>query len=125
MLHAGGDTVFLDTLDVRDNHLTCKIWILTHVLEVTSVERSTADIDARTEKDILLAVACLLTYAAAVKERHLLVPCSCKVYKGRECSTGVICPACLIPLIPKDFRTDAVRTVCVPYFRNAETRNTT
>ena len=125
MLYAGCNTIFLYTLYIRNHHLACEVWVLTHVLEVTSVERSTADVDTRAEKDVLLAVTSLLTDAAAIKERHLLVPCCSKVYKGRESCTRVVCPAGLIPLIPKNLRTDAVRTVCVPYFRNTETWNTT
>ena len=76
--------VFLNTFYVRDNHLTCEIRVLAHILEVTSVERSAADVDARSQKDVLLAVARLFTDAAAVEEGHFLVPCRCKVDECRE-----------------------------------------
>ena len=124
VLYTGSNTILLNTFYIRYNHLARKERILTHILEVTAIERSTANIDTRTKKNILLTVACLLSDAAAIKERHLLIPCCSKIHKCRKRSTRVICPASLIPLIPKYLRTDTMRTVCVPYFRNAKTRNT-
>ena len=87
MLNAGCYTVFLYTLYIWSHHLACKVWVLAHILEVTSVKRSTADIDTRAKKNILLAVTGLLTDTASVKESHLLIPCCRKVYKSRECCT--------------------------------------
>ena len=125
MLYACCYAVLLDSLHIRNHHLTCKIWIFTHIFEVTAVKRSTAYVDSGTEKDVLLAVACFLTDASSVKERHFLVPCSSEVYQSRESRAGVVCPACLIPVIPKHLRTDSVRAIRVPYFRNSKTRNST
>ena len=125
MLHTSCHTVLLDTFHIRNHHLSGKVRVLTHILEITSIKRSTADVDSRTEKDVLLAVTRLFTDAAAIKEGHFLVPCRRKINKSRESRAGVIGPSCLIPLVPKHFGTDSVRTVSVPYFRDTQTRHST
>ena len=87
MLYTCSNTILLDTLYIRHNHLTRKVRILTHILEVTSVKRCTTYVHSRTEKDVLLTVTCLLSNAAAEKMSHFLVPCSSEIHECRKCST--------------------------------------
>ena len=84
MLHAYSDTILLNLLNIRHYHLRSKERILAHVLEVTTIKRSTVYVHARAEKHVLIAVARLLTDNLSVKSRHFLIPCSCKAGKGRE-----------------------------------------
>ena len=111
MLEADSHAVLLNFLNIRNTHLTGKERILTHVFEVTSVVRSPVDIYARSQEDILFAVAGFLSDALSVKGRSFLVPSCCETGQCREGCAGVVCPSGLVPLVPFHFRTDAVRTV--------------
>ena len=124
MLHAHCNAVLLDFLYVRNNHLGCEERILSHILEVTTIERSTINVHSRSEKYVLFTEACLFSYNFSVKSRHILIPCSCKSCQCRECDYRVVCPSSLLPLVPKNLCTDSVRTVCRPEFRDTEARNT-
>ena len=124
MLHANSHAILLNFLNIRHYHHTGEARVLTHIFEVASVQRSPVDIDSRSEQHILLAVAGLLSYGFAVEGGHFLAPGSGKAGKCRESDAGVIGPACLPPLVPKHFRTYAVRTVRTPEVRNSKTRHT-
>ena len=123
MLHAHCDSVLLHFLHIWNHHPRSKVWILTHVLEVSSIERRTVNVHTRAKKDILLAETGLFSYGFTIKRGHVLIPCSGKTCKGRESHTRVICPSCLLPLVPKHFRTDAMRAICGPQFRDSQTRD--
>ena len=47
--------------------MSCKVWVLTHVFEVTTIERSTVNVHARAEKHVLLPVLGFLADAYAVE----------------------------------------------------------
>ena len=61
MFHAGCHAVGLYALNVWNNHSGCEERILAHIFEIAAAERSTVDVHTGTEKDILLAIACLFT----------------------------------------------------------------
>ena len=124
MLDTDSHAIALHTLDIAHCHTAREIWVFTKVLKAASVERSAADVDTRTEKHSLVAIASLLAYALAIEKTELLVPSSSKTGQGRESHTRVVGPTSLIPIIPQHFRTDAVRTIGTPQFRNTETRHT-
>ena len=87
MLHAHGDTVFLNLLNVRNSHLSGKIRVFTHVFEVAAAKRGTIDVHARSEKHVLFTVARLLSDGFSIKGRHLLRPRSRKACKRGICGT--------------------------------------
>ncbi len=84
VFHACSHAILLKLLNVRHNHLPCQIRILTHILEVTSVERSAVDIHARTEQHILLAIACLLADSLAIYPGKLRIPSGGKCRQCRK-----------------------------------------
>ena len=123
VLDTGRHAVLLHALHIGHDHARRKIGILAHIFEVAAIERRAADIDARAEQHVLLAVAGLLADGLAVEGRHLGIPRRRKARQSRESRTGVIRPAGLVPLVPQHLGTDAVRAVRTPQFGNAETRN--
>ena len=114
VLEAGCHAVFLYFLNVRHTHLPRQIRVFAHILEIASVIWCTVDIDARSQKHILLTVACLFSYALAVEGGKIAVPACSKTGQCRECRAGIIGPSGLVPLIPEHFRTYAVRAVGGP-----------
>ena len=123
MFYTHCNSVFLNFLYIRNYHFGSEVRVLTHVLEVTAVQRGTIDVHSRTKQDVLLAEACLFTDAFAIKSRHILIPCCCKGSQCWECNAGVICPASLPPLVPEHLRTDAMRSVGSPKLRDTKTRD--
>ena len=123
VLHADGDTVLLDLLNIRDNHSGSEVRVLAHIFEIPAVERSPVDVHSGTEQHILLPVSCLFSYALAVQCGHFLAPGGCKAGQCREGHAGVIGPSRLSPFIPKHLRPDSVRAVGGPQVRYAEPRN--
>ena len=67
VLYAGCYAVFLNALYVWNHHLSRQEWVFAHILEVASIIRSTADVDARTEKYVFLTIAGLFAYARTVE----------------------------------------------------------
>ena len=124
VLKTHSHTVLLHLLNVRHAHLTCKERVFTHILEVSSVVRRPVDVHARAEQHVLLTVACLLADALSVECGGLSVPSRGKAAECRVGCAGVVGPSCLIPFVPFHFRTDSVRTVGTPEFRNTEARHT-
>ena len=123
MLYAGGNAVALDALDIGHYELAGEVRVLAHVFEGPAVERGAAHIDSRAEEDIFLAVARFLADAVAVEARKTAIPCSCEVDKGRERRAGIVGPSGLVPFIPKNLRTYAVRAVGMPELGDAEARD--
>ena len=120
MLYTGSYTILLYALHVRNHHTRSQIGIFTHILKVTSIQRSTVNVDTRSQKNILVAITRLFTDTFSVKQGHIGIPCSSQTSQCRISYTRVIGPPCLIPLIPKYFGTDTMRTICHPIFRNTQ-----
>ena len=118
VLYTGSYTILLHTLYIRNHHAGSQIRIFTHILKVTSIQRSTVNVDTGTQKDILVAITRLFTDTFSIKQRHIRVPCSSQTSQCRISHTRVIGPASLIPLIPKHFGTNTMRTIRHPVFRN-------
>ena len=114
VLHAAGDTVALERLDVVDNHGRCQIRVFAHILEVTAVERRAVEVDAWTQQDVFLAVTGLLANAFAIDGGHLGVPGGSQTGEGREGSDGIVGPIGMTPVVPVDFHADAVRAIAGP-----------
>ena len=123
MLHASSHSILLHTFDVRNHHCGREVRIFSHIFEVTSVQGCTVDIHTGTQQDVFLAVTRLFTDTFSIKMRHFGIPCSSKARQCRIGNTGIVCPSCLIPFIPQHFRTDTVRTISSPYFRNSQAGN--
>ena len=124
VLHAGCHSVGLHSLDVGDYHGRGQIGVLSHVFEVASVERGAVDVHSGAEQHGLVAVARLLSYALAVEQGHVLVPCG---GEAGECGigyAGVIGPARLVPFVPENFGAYAVGAVRRPDVGDAETGHT-
>ncbi len=123
VLDACGHALLLYLADVGHGHLAGKVGVLAHVLEVAASERRAVYVDAGTEQHVLLAVARLGTYRAAVERRHVAVPSR---GQGRERGIGrarVVGPAGLLPLVPQHLGTYAVRAVGAPQLGDAQTRH--
>ena len=116
--------ILLYALHVRNHHTGSQVRVFAHVLKVTSVQRSTININTGSQKNGLVTIACFFTNAFAIKHGHLGVPCSRQTGQCRKSYTRVIGPSGLIPFIPKNFGTDSVRTVRHPKFRNTQTGHT-
>ena len=123
MLDTGRNAVGLDTLDIRDDHLSGQVGILAHILEIAPAQRGAEDVDARPQQDILLPIAGFFTDRFAVEGRHIAVPGSRKAGQGREGHAGVAGPSGLAPFVPKDLGTDSVRAVGAPKLRNSQFRH--
>ena len=67
VLDAGSHSIALHAFYVRHYHLGGQVRIFAHVFEVASVERRAVDVDARSQYDVFLAVACFLADAFAVE----------------------------------------------------------
>ena len=67
MLQTASHTILLCALYVRHRHLTCKIWVLSHILEAASVERAACYCCTRTEHYVFLTIGELLTHLVAVE----------------------------------------------------------
>ena len=124
VLHTGRDTVALYTLYVRHYHLRCQIWVFAHVLEITSVERCTVDIDAGAEQHAFVAVTGFLANAFAVKQSHVGVPGSRQSGQRGKGGTGVVSPFGLLPFVPQHFGAHPHRAVGTPDFGDTQTRHT-
>ena len=124
VLHAGCHPILLYALHVRNHHTGSQVRVFAHVLKVTSVQRSTININTGSQKNGLVTIACFFTNAFSIKHGHLGVPCSRQTGQCRKSYTRVIGPSGLIPFIPKNFGTDSVRTVRHPKFRNTQTGHT-
>ena len=124
VFHAGGHAVLLHAPDIGRHHLSGQIRVLTHILEVASVERCAVDIDTGAQQDGLVAVARLFTDALSVKERHFGVPGCRQTGQGRESHAGVVGASGLFPLVPQHIGTYAVGAVVRPYIGNAQTGHT-
>ena len=123
VLQTHSHTVLLHLLNIRYAHLSGEERVLAHILEVSSVVRRPVDVHARAEQHVLLTVACLLTYALSVERGGLSVPSRCKTSECGVGGAGVVGPSGLIPIVPFHFRTDSVRAVGTPEFRNTKTRH--
>ena len=99
---------------------SCKIRVLTHILEVTAAERAPVHVNARSENHILLPEARLFTDCRTILTGNIPVPCGCKTGQSRESHAGVIVPARISPVVPWNFRTDSVRAVACPQLRNTK-----
>ena len=84
MLDTSCNSVCLNSLDVWDHHLAREEGIFSHVLEITAVQRGTADVDAGAEEDIFLAIAGFFADAVSVKAGEFAIPCRGKIRKSRE-----------------------------------------
>ena len=114
MLDARGYTVLLYAFNVRHDHCSRQAGVFAHVFEVSSVERCAVDVHARSEQDVLASIQCLLADAFTVEERHVSVPCSGKTGQRRERRAAVVGPSGLLPFVPLDLGTYAVRTIGAP-----------
>ena len=123
VLDTGSNAVRLYALDVRDDHPAGQIGVFTHVFEVTAVQRSPIDVDTRSEQHIFIAVTGLFTDTFPVKAGNFRIPGGCQAGEGREGHTRVVGPSCLIPFVPKHFRTNTVRAVGGPAFGDSQTGN--
>ena len=123
MLHASSHSILLHTFDVRNHHCGREVRIFSHIFEVTSVQGCTVDIHTGAQQNIFFAITSLFTDTFSVKMRHFGIPCSSKTRQCRIGNTRVVCPSCLIPFVPQHFRTDTVRTISSPYFRDTKTGN--
>ena len=124
VLKTHSHTILLHLLNVRHAHLTGKERVFTHILEVSSVVRRPVDVHTRAEKHVLLTVACLLADALSVEGSRFPIPSRGKAAECRVGGAGVVGPSGLIPFVPFHFRTDSVRAVGTPEFRNTEARHT-
>ena len=117
-------SVLLQLLDVRYAHHTGQIRVLAHIFKITTVHRSTVDVDAGAQQHILFTIARFLTDGLAILCRHVRIPGSGQTSQSRESGNAVIGPVGISPVIPVDFGTDTVRAVAHPKLGNAEPRNT-
>ena len=124
MLHTGRHTLGLQSLNVRNHQRGSQERILTHILKVAPVERSTQDIHARPQYHILATVESLFSQSLTIDACHLRVPRSSQAGECRKSHTGIIRLASLLPFIPKHIRTYTMRTIVSPEIRKAQTGNT-
>ena len=124
MLYAGCDAIALNALDIRHHHTARKVWILAEIFKASAVQRGSVDIHSRTKQYVFFAVTCLLAYALPVEPGHLWIPCGRQGGQGWKCRAGIARPPSLLPLIPENFRTNAVRAVRHPHLRQAKPGNT-
>ena len=124
MLHAAGDTVRLQPLNIRHAHLRGEIRILAHILEIAAIERRAVQIYAGPQQHRLVAVACLLAHTASVKSRHLGLPGRRQAGQRRERRAIIIRPPCVVPVIPVNLHTHSVRAIAAIQLRHAKTRHT-
>ena len=123
VLHAGGHAVLLHPLNIGNHHPRGKEGVFAHILEITAVQRRAVDVHARAQQDVLLAVAGLLADGFAVEGRHLGIPRRGEARQGRESRAGIVRPAGLLPLVPQNLGTNAVRAVGAPHLGDAQTGN--
>ena len=123
MLNACSHSVRLHALHIRNDHPRSQVRVFSHILEISSVKRSSVYVHARTEQHTLVPVTCFFPYALSVKGRHLLIPCRSQTGQCRKGDAGIIRPSCLVPFIPQHFRTYAVRSVGSPDFRYSQPRH--
>ena len=114
VLDAGRHSVLLNALYIRYYHGRCQIGILAHILEITSIEGSTIDIDAGPEEHILASIERFFSDALPVEQCHIGIPSGSEACQRRKGYTTIIGPSRLIPFVPEHLRPNAVRTVGTP-----------
>ena len=67
MLQAACYAIGLSSLDIGDYHLACQHRVLTHILKGTAIQRSTLDINARTQYDVFSTKGKLLAQGVAIE----------------------------------------------------------
>ena len=100
VLHAAGNALRLQSLDIGDDHARGEVGVFAHVLEVAAAQRRAEDVDAGAQDDAFVAIECLFAQALAVEARHGGVPCGCEAGEGGEGHARVVGLAGLPPLVP-------------------------
>ena len=124
MFHTSSHTILLHTLYIRYYHTGSQIRVFAHVLKVTSIERCTIDVYARSQQDVFVAVTRFFRKILSVKTGYLWIPCSRQTSQGRKCRTRIIGPSGTHPFVPCYFLTNTMRTIRHPVFRNTQSGNT-
>ena len=122
MLDAACHSIALKSLNIAYSHASGEVRVFAHILEVASIERSTIDIDARTEQYILVSIACFLAYRLSIDGGKVSIPCGGKACQCRESGAGVIGPVGMFPVIPVYLHAHAVRSVAHREFWYAQSR---
>ena len=112
MLDASHHTLALHTNNIISGNLTCQIWVLTEILEITSAKRTAVDICTRSKKDVYATGTRILTEGNTHLFYQRPVPSSCSSDTTRIQST-----LCVI--------TYTLRAICHPYCRQAKPLNGT
>ena len=124
VLHADCHALLLHTLDVAHCHTAREIRVFAHVLEAAAIERGATDVDARTEENGLVAIACLFADGLTITKGKIGVPGGCQTGQRRECRTRVVGTTSLLPFVPKHVGADAVRAIGTPEFGNTKATHT-
>ena len=120
MLHTGSDSIALQSLDIWNSKFSGKVRVFTHILEISSAQRTPVHIHSRAKYNILFTETRLFSQSLSILTGNLPVPSSCKACQGRESHTRVVVPARIAPVVPWNFRTYAMRSVTGPQFRNSQ-----
>ena len=123
VLYTGGHPVGLYPFDIRHYHFSGQVGVLAHIFKITPVQRCAVDIHPGAQQHILVSVASLLAYRAAVQESHLGVPRSGQTGQSREGHARVVGPTGLLPLVPSHLGPYAVRPVGHPVLGQAQSGN--
>ena len=118
VLHADCHALLLHALDVAHCHAAREEGVFAHILETAAIERGATDVDARTEENGLVAIACLFADGLTIAEGKIGVPGGCQAGQRRECRTRVVAATSLLPFVPKHVGADAVRAIGTPEFGN-------
>ena len=120
VLHADCHALLLHALDVAHCHAAREEGVFAHILEAAAIERGATDVDARTEENGLVAIACLFADGLTIAEGKIGVPGGCQAGQRRECRTRVVRTTSLLPFVPKHVGADAVRAIGTPEFGNTK-----
>ena len=124
VFHTGCDTFRLQTLNVGNDHAGSKPGILTHILEIASVERCAEDVHARSQHHALVAVERLLTQTLPIEPCEVGVPRRSQTGQRRKGHAGVVGLSCLLPFVPQHVRAHSMRSVVGPEVRESQPLDT-
>ena len=117
-------SVLLNTLNIRNHHARCQIWIFAHVFKISPIEWSSVNVYSRSQQHIFISVTRFFTDSYSIVHCHLRIETCRHTSECRKCSTRIVCPAGSTPFIPKYFFADTMRPIICPHFRNSKTWNT-
>ena len=114
MFHAGSNSVFLYSLNIRYTHFGSQIRILSHIFKVTAIERRTIDVHTRSQQHILLTVTGFFADSLSILSSQRRIPACSQTSQRRKSRTTVACPSGISPVVPVDFGTNSMRTITHP-----------